>query len=98
METAILVWNGTSVAGSTDIQKFLEKLPSSEHNITSLDAQPIIEEAIQNQNTVLIVVAGTVSFNKKPLVPFSQNFVVTAQEGKWKVVSDSLRFQQVVPT
>ena len=41
METAVLVWNGSSVTGNTEIQAFLEKLPSSEHTIVSLDAQPI---------------------------------------------------------
>ncbi len=41
METAVLVWNGTSVTGNTDIQSFLEKLPPSEHQIISLDAQPL---------------------------------------------------------
>ena len=42
MDTATLIWNGTSVVGNTEIQKFLEKLPTSEHNIMCLDAQPIM--------------------------------------------------------
>lgn len=41
METAVLVWNGSSVSGNTEIQAFLEKLPTSEHQIVSLDAQPL---------------------------------------------------------
>lgn len=41
METAVLVWNGSSVTGNSDIQAFLEKLPASEHQIISLDAQPL---------------------------------------------------------
>lgn len=41
MDTAILLWNGNPVRGNTDIQAYLEKLPVSEHQIISLDAQPL---------------------------------------------------------
>lgn len=54
------------------------------------------EEAIKGQSTVMTVVAGVVRFEKKPAQPFSQNFLITAQGTKWKVVSDCLRFQQVL--
>merc|ERR1712071_656841 len=47
METAVLVWNGNSITGNEEIQKYLEKLPASEHTLLSLDTQPIHEEAIQ---------------------------------------------------
>ncbi|KAK4008260.1 NTF2-related export protein 1 [Daphnia magna] len=96
METAVLVWNGNSVSGNMQIQSFLEKLPASDHQIVSLDAQPIHEEAIKGQPTVMAVVAGIVRFEKKPAQPFCQNFLITAQDTKWKVVSDCLRFQQVL--
>lgn len=58
-----------------------------------VDLISIAEEAIQNQNTLLVVAAGTVKFDKKPSQPFCQNFLVTAVGTKWKVVSDCLRFQ-----
>ncbi len=54
------------------------------------------EEAIKGQSTVMAVVAGAVRFEKKPSQPFCQNFLFTAQGTKWKVVSDCLRFQQVL--
>lgn len=41
MDTASLMWNGNGVAGKDSIQKFWTDLPSSEHSITTLDAQPI---------------------------------------------------------
>ena len=42
LETATASWNGNKVDGSADIQKFyLDKLPKTEHNVTSLDAQPV---------------------------------------------------------
>ena len=117
METAVLIWNGNSVSGNQEIQSFLEKLPASDHQIVSLDAQPIhgmfknyilimaiiqtlffndAEEAIKGQSTIMVTVAGIVRFEKKPSQPFCQNFLITAQETKWKVVSDVLRFQQVL--
>jgi len=41
METAVLVWNGNPVTGNEEIQKYLEKLPASEHTLLSVDTQPI---------------------------------------------------------
>lgn len=41
METAVLVWNGNPINGNEEIQKYLEKLPSSEHTLLSVDTQPI---------------------------------------------------------
>ncbi|XP_046452224.1 NTF2-related export protein 1-like [Daphnia pulex] len=96
MDTAVLVWNGSSVAGNMVIQAFLEKLPVSDHQIVSLDAQPVHDEAIKGQSTIMVTVAGIVRYEKKPAQPFCQDFLITAQESKWKVVSDCLRFQKVL--
>ncbi|XP_046651063.1 NTF2-related export protein 1-like [Daphnia pulicaria] len=96
MDTAVLVWNGSSVAGNMVIQAFLEKLPVSDHQIISLDAQPVHDEAIKGQSTIMVTVAGIVRYEKKPAQPFCQDFLITAQESKWKVVSDCLRFQKVL--
>ncbi|EFX71857.1 hypothetical protein DAPPUDRAFT_308659 [Daphnia pulex] len=96
MDTAVLVWNGSSVSGNLVIQAFLEKLPVSDHQIVSLDAQPVHDEAIKGQSTIMVTVAGIVRYEKKPAQPFCQDFLITAQESKWKVVSDCLRFQKVL--
>lgn len=42
MDTALLVWNGTGSVGKDQIQKFLEALPTSQHTVNSLDAQPVM--------------------------------------------------------
>lgn len=54
----------------------------------------IIEEAIKGQKTIMVVVVGTVRYEKKDSKPFLQNFLVTAQETKWKIASDCFRFQE----
>ena len=36
-----MVWNGHSYTGSTDISTFYQGLPSSEHEVTSFDCQPV---------------------------------------------------------
>ena len=56
----------------------------------------VTEEAIKGQSTIMVVVAGIVRFEEKPSQPFCQNFLITAQETKWKVVSDCLRFQKAL--
>jgi hypothetical protein len=44
----------------------------------------------------MVTVAGIVRYEKKPAQPFRQDFLITAQESKWKVVCDCLRFQKVL--
>lgn len=41
MDNATLIWNGNGVTSKDNIQKFWMDLPSSEHTVHTLDAQPI---------------------------------------------------------
>lgn len=41
MDTAILIWNGNGIEGKDQIQNFWTELPSSDHSVITLDAQPI---------------------------------------------------------
>ncbi|XP_032832752.1 NTF2-related export protein 2 [Petromyzon marinus] len=97
LETATLVWNGTAVTGLEGLAKFFEQLPSSEHQPTMLDCQPVPEAASQGRTTVLVVTSGTVKFDGNRQRYFSQNFLLTAQGTGagtvWKVASDCFRFQ-----
>ena len=51
--------------------------------------------AVGAQTTVLIAVAGQVRL-KNAARPFHQHFMLTAQDQKWKVVTDCFRFQEMV--
>ncbi|XP_037086836.1 NTF2-related export protein 2-like [Pollicipes pollicipes] len=95
LDTGMLVWNGNSVAGSEAIQTFLEKLPTSEHNISCMDAHPISDVAVGAQTTILMTVAGQVRLRNSTRL-FQQHFMLTAQDRKWKVVTDCFRFQEIV--
>ncbi len=44
------------VETSGNIQKFLLDLPSSEHDMISLDAQPVLDTAVSGQTTVAVQV------------------------------------------
>ena len=96
MDTALLVWNGTGSVGKDQIQKFLEALPTSQHTVTSLDSQPVLEEAVSGQFTLLIQAAGSVHFGSGETKPFQQTFLITAQGDKWKIVSDCFRLQEPI--
>lgn len=48
MDSGCLSWNGNGVSGSDRILKFLIDLPSSDHTVNTLDAQPILGELIVN--------------------------------------------------
>ncbi|XP_076056709.1 NTF2-related export protein 1 isoform X2 [Oratosquilla oratoria] len=89
LEDGRLVWNGNSTNGAENIQKFYEELPASEHNISCIDSQPV---NVAEQSTIMVFVSGFVTFQERK-TPFQQTFLITAQDDKWKVVSDCFRFQ-----
>ncbi|CAH1101049.1 unnamed protein product [Psylliodes chrysocephalus] len=94
LETGVLSWNGNGVIGSKKIVKFLMDLPGTDHTITTLDSQPILDSAVNGQTTLMIQVTGTVKYQDKSPKTFQQNFIVTAQGDKWKTVSDCFRLQE----
>jgi len=93
-ENTTIVWNGNLVTGgSAKVTEFFNNLPATEHRLSSLDCQPVSDQAIPGQTTVLVVVEGTVKYDGHPQKLFSQNFLLTAEGGKvWKVLSDCFRF------
>ena len=93
-QDATMTWNGNPIEGIANIQKFcLEKIPKSSTFVQCLDAQPVHDSAVGGQTTVLVTVAGTVKYGNTQPVNFQQNFLITAKDGKWKVVTDTFRSQ-----
>lgn len=98
LDNAVFVWNGNGISGQENIQKFFVDLPATEHVISTLDAQPIIDDAVAGQRTYVVHSAGTIKFPKRSLKRFQQSFVITAQDDKWKIVTDSYRIQDALWT
>ena len=48
LETGMFVWNGNAVSGHKEIADFLDSLPSSEHSVEMLDAQPILSKLMKS--------------------------------------------------
>ncbi|XP_013773512.1 NTF2-related export protein 1-like [Limulus polyphemus] len=97
-----VVWNGNYVTGRENIGKFFQNLPASESDLLSLDAQPILDEFVQGQTTILVHAAGNIKFSGKNRCKFSESFLLTAKQGNdgsvWRVVSDTFRFHEPLPT
>jgi NTF2-related export protein 1/2 len=91
-QQALLVYNGNGVNGSEEIGKFLHDLPSTETSLTTLDAQPIVD-SLAGAKTYLIQTSGTVKIESQKSRAFQQSFLITAQDTKWKIVSDTFRLQ-----
>lgn len=98
LDTGVFVWNGSGAIGKDNIQKLQIELPSSEHTLHTLDAQPIIDDAVAGQLTYAIQTAGTVKYVDHPVKAFQQTFIITALEDKWKIASDSYRLQDAIAT
>ncbi|XP_077536455.1 NTF2-related export protein 1-like [Haemaphysalis longicornis] len=97
LDAANLVWNGNPHNSKEAIGKFYESLPSCHAELHFVDAQPIRDEFVQGQTTVHVAAAGQIKFSGKRWVPFSESFVLTAQNKVWKVVVDTFRFQEPAP-
>ncbi|KAH8290377.1 hypothetical protein KR054_002374, partial [Drosophila jambulina] len=95
INNAIFSWNGNGATGREMIERYFVELPSSTHQMTNLDAQPIMDECVGTQLTYVILASGTVKFGDQPLRNFQQSFIVTADADKWKIVSDCYRLQDV---
>lgn len=93
MDTATLVFNGTGQSGTDKIKQFYQELPPSEHRLHSFDSQPVVDNAVSGQTTLLIQCSGMVKFDNAAERPFQQSFMVTAQGDKWKIFSDVYRIQ-----
>ncbi|KAB0796987.1 hypothetical protein PPYR_11048 [Photinus pyralis] len=98
LDNGLLTWNGNGITGNDRIQKFYMELPSTDHIITTLDAQPILDNAVNGQLSFLIQVSGTVKYQDKVPKSFQESFVITAQNDKWKIVSDCFRLQEPLNT
>ncbi|KFM75991.1 NTF2-related export protein 2, partial [Stegodyphus mimosarum] len=78
LDSATLVWNGNPYVGKENINKFYESLPISNSDIRAVDAQPIADEIVQNQTTMLVSVSGIVKFTGRSSTLYSESFLLTA--------------------
>lgn len=56
----------------------------------------VADEAVNGQLTFMIQVSGTVRYQDKSAKTFQQNFIITAQGDKWKIVTDCFRLQEPI--
>lgn len=90
-EAASLVWNGHRVQGKAQILAFYEKLATSETQLMSLDAQPVLEVAgFEGQTVMTISCSGRVRFGSKFRL-FTECFTLVAENEVWKIVADTYR-------
>ena len=95
MPTSTVVWNGNCYKGQEQINDFFMKLPSTQHEINTLDCQPIVTACTPGTDTAILVVCeGKVRLGTdRRRREFSQNFIMSSNEdGKLKIVSDCFRF------
>ena len=79
--------------GPTGMLNCRDAIASKNHPPFHADAQPVHDSAVGGQTTVLVTVAGTVKYGASQPVGFQQNFLITAKDAKWKVVTDTFRSQ-----
>lgn len=94
-EDAVLSWNGHGSKGADAIVKYIFELPPCDHELCSLDVQRIAPDAVQNQIAYLISTSGKVRYKGMRKAGFNQNFIISAEGSKWKIISDVFRLQEI---
>lgn len=93
LDTGEATWNGNNLKGKEAILKFFEELPTTEHKVESLDCHPLSAEISGGQFTIIVKTYGTVKYPNSSLKSFHQVFILTSENNKWKIISDTFRFQ-----
>ncbi|KAL7730964.1 hypothetical protein ACLKA6_014198 [Drosophila palustris] len=78
IDSATFSWNGNGAQGRETIERYFLELPSSRHQLTTLDSQPILDAAVGNQSTYIILASGTVKYAEQPMRNFQQSFIAGA--------------------
>lgn len=92
MDNGLFVYNGNGFNGKDEISKFITEMPKTFHDLTTIDAQPILDSSAGR--TILVQVSGTVKIGGRKSKAFQQTFTITADSNsKWKIVTDTFRLQ-----
>jgi NTF2-related export protein 1/2 len=91
MDNGLFVYNGNGFNGTSAITKFISEMPSTKHELSTIDAQPILDQAAGK--TILIQTSGTVKIGGQKSRAFQQTFTLTAINETWKIVTDTFRLQ-----
>ncbi|KAI1731743.1 nuclear transport factor 2 (NTF2) domain-containing protein [Ditylenchus destructor] len=84
---ASLIWNGNPVKGVSDINAFWNNLPSTQHEISCLDAHPMET----NNKSIVAQILGNVSLGGISRA-YSQVLILVYEDGNYKIKSDCYRF------
>lgn len=93
-DDAVLSWNGHGTKGNEEIVKYITELPPCDHELKCMDIHKLTTEACQNQIAYLISTSGNVRYKNMTKIYFNQNFIISAEGDKWKIVSDVFRLQE----
>ncbi|VDK18400.1 unnamed protein product [Anisakis simplex] len=89
-DSATLLWNGNLIQGIDNIAQFWESVPNTEHSISSLNCQMGSEE-VNGCIPIIVLSVGTVVIGGLSHA-FSQTFVLVIDDGKYKILSDRIRY------
>uniref|UniRef100_A0A6U4VY36 NTF2-related export protein n=1 Tax=Hemiselmis andersenii TaxID=464988 RepID=A0A6U4VY36_HEMAN len=99
-EESKVVWNGQPLKGKDAVTRFLAELPTSKHEVQSLDCQPVATGGDGSDPMILVTVMGVVLFGDKlakpapETKPFAQTFVLGKDpvNNAYFICADNYRF------
>ncbi|XP_065582618.1 NTF2-related export protein-like isoform X1 [Artemia franciscana] len=93
LDDATLSWNGNGGKGKAYVMNLILAIPPTQHEVASFDAVPMIVDPLPGRPSIMILVAGSVRFDKGKEKAFQQSFVLVIEEGKGRIYSDVFRLQ-----
>eukprot|EP01095_Lingulamoeba_sp_RSL-Kostka_P001235 TRINITY_DN11762_c0_g1_i1.p1 TRINITY_DN11762_c0_g1~~TRINITY_DN11762_c0_g1_i1.p1 ORF type:complete len:161 (+),score=24.77 TRINITY_DN11762_c0_g1_i1:127-609(+) len=93
------VWNGQMIKGLSNLDKFFRTLPSTKHEILTIDCQPVSVDIEEEQNSdlpayLVVFVFGKVKYRKNRIKQFSHtiNLFKEGNTDKYFILNDCFRF------
>lgn len=94
-DNANLLYAGNSYKNKAEIIKLIQNTPPSSHSIDTVDCQEVGLKYTQGKKTILVVVTGTVKYEREKLKGFHQTFTIVNMDQKWKIMSETMRLHSL---
>jgi len=87
-DSSVLIWNGYRKTGVNEIKALQKQLPSSKHEVKSVDAQPIFfnvesKNPLSMVSSIIVIVAGDVKWgmDNSSVQGFHHTFILEREKG-----------------
>ena len=90
-DDACLMFSGNLYKNKKEIINLIQNTPPSSHTVDTVDCQQVGLKYTKGKKTILVMVTGTVKYEREKLKGFHQTFTIVNMDQKWKIMSETIR-------